>query len=166
MSRDTYKYLGQDEDISCKGALNKGKGRVKEEYLKRIRKIWKLEHYFWNKVQAHNIFAIPVLSPTLRILDRTKQELENLGINTRKILTASGSFHINCDVDRLYYYRKNGGRGLNSIVDTFISMIVPLSLHLKNPRYNNRFLNHVLTHETERLIRVTENLLNNFSVEF
>ena len=41
-----------------------------------------------------------------------------------------------------------------------------LSLHLKKPRYDNRFLNHVLTHETERLIRVAENLLSNFSVEF
>ena len=44
--------------------------------------------------------------------------------------------------------------------------MVPLSLHLKNPRYNNRFLSHVLKHETERLIRVAENLMNNFSVEF
>ena len=33
-------------------------------------------------------------------------------------------------------------------------------------RYNNRFLSHVLKHETERLIRVAENLMNNFSVEF
>ena len=47
-----------------------------------------------------------------------------------------------------------------------MSRIVSLSLHLKNPRYNNRFLSHVLTHETERLIRVAENLMNNFSVEF
>ena len=163
-SGDTYKCFGQDEDIGFKGELNKQ--RVMEEYLKRVRKIWNSELYSRNKVLAHNIFAIPVLSPTFRILDWTKQELENLDIETRKILTASGSFHINSDVDRLYCYRKNGGRGLNSIVDTFISRIVSLSLHLKNPRYDNRFLKHVLTHETERLIRVAENLLSNFSVEF
>ena len=47
-----------------------------------------------------------------------------------------------------------------------MSRIVSLSLHLKNPRYDNRSLNHVLTHETEQLIRVAENLLSNFSVEF
>ena len=47
-----------------------------------------------------------------------------------------------------------------------MSRIVSLSLHLKNPRYDNRFLNHVLTHETGQLIRVAENLLSNFSVEF
>ena len=69
-------------------------------------------------------------------------------------------------MERLYCYRENGRRGLNSIVDTFISRTVSLSLHLKNSRYDNRFLNHVLTHKTKRLIRVAENLLNNFSVEF
>ena len=37
---------------------------------------------------------------------------------------------------------------------------------MKNPRYDNRLLKHVLTHETEQLIRVAENLLSNFSVEF
>ena len=149
-SEDTYKYLGQDENIVFKGELNKQ--RVMEEYLKRVRKILYSELYSRNKVLAHNIFAIPVLSPTFGILDWAKQELENLDIKTRKILTASGSFHINSDVDRLYCYRKNGGRGLNSIVDTFISRIVSLSLHLKNPGYDNQFLKHVLTHETERLI--------------
>ena len=163
-SGETYKYLGQDEDIGFKGELNKQ--RVIKEYLKRVRKIWNSKLYSRNKVVAHNIFAIPVLSPTFGILDWTKQELENLDIKTRKILTASGSFHINSDIGRLYCYRKNGGRGLNSIADTFISRRVSLSLHLKNPRYNNRFLSHVLKHETERLIRVEENLMNNFSVEF
>ena len=102
-SGDTYKCFGQDEDIGFKGELNKQ--RVMEEYLKRVRKIWNSELYSRNKVLAHNIFAIPVLSPTFGILDWTKQELENLDIKTRKILTASGSFHINSDVDRLYCYR-------------------------------------------------------------
>ena len=163
-SGDTYKYLGQDKYIGFKGELYKH--RVLEEYLKRVKKNWNFELYSRNKVLAHNTFAIPVLPPTFGILDWTKQELENLDIKTRKILTASGRFHNNSDVERLYCYRENGRRGLNSIVDTFISRTVSLSLHLKNSRYDNRFLNHVLTHKTKRLIRVAENLLNNFSVEF
>ena len=102
-SGDTYKCLGQDEDIGFKGELNKQ--RVMEEYLKRVRKIWNSELYSRNKVLAHNIFAIPVLSPTFGILDWPKQELENLDIETRKILTASVSFHINSYIDRLCCYR-------------------------------------------------------------
>ena len=126
------------------------------------------------------LFLQDILLVTFGILDWTKQDFENVDIKARKILSARGSFHISSDVDRLYCYLKNGGRGLNSIVDTFISKIVSLSLHLRNPRYDNvslslhlrnprydnQFLNHLFTHETERLIRVAENLLNNFSVEF
>ena len=90
-SGETYKYLGQDEDIGVKGELNKQ--RVIKKYLKRVRKIWNSELCSRNKVVARNIFSIPVLSSTFGILDRAKQELENLDMKTRKILTASGSFH-------------------------------------------------------------------------
>ena len=38
---ESYKYLGQDEDISYKGELNKEK--VMKEYYRRVRKIWKSE---------------------------------------------------------------------------------------------------------------------------
>ena len=84
-----------------------------KEYLKRATKTQ-------FKVLAHNIIAIPVLSPTVGISDWTKQELENFDIKTRTIFSASGSFCINSGIDRLYWYRKSGGRGLNSIADTFI----------------------------------------------
>ena len=78
------------------------------------------EIYSCNKVLAHNIFAIPVLTPTFGILEWTKQELEDLDIKTRKILTACASFHINSDTDRLYCYQKHGRRGLNGISDTYV----------------------------------------------
>ena len=83
---------------------------------------------------------------------------------TRKILTACASFHINSDIDRLYCYRKNGGRGLNSISETYVTRIVTLVLHLKYPLLENRFLQHVFSHESEKLIRVAENLMDNFDI--
>ena len=106
-----------------------------KEYQKIVRKIWNSELYSWKKAAAHNIFVILVLSPLFGISDCSKQQLENLDIKTRKILTASG---------RLYYYCENGGIGLNSIADTFIPGILSLSLHLKIPFCNNWFLSHVL----------------------
>ena len=121
-SGETYTYLGQDEDIGFKGELNKQ--RVTKEYLRRVRQIWNSELYSRNKVLAHNIFAIPVLTPTFGILEWTKQELDDLGIKTRKILTACASFHISSDIDRLYCYQKYGGRGLNSISDAYVTRIV------------------------------------------
>ena len=116
-SEETYKYHRQDEDIGFKGELNKQ--QVMKEYLKRVRKIWYSELYSQNKVGAHNIFVIPVSSPTLVILDWMKQEFENIDIKTKKILTASGSFHINSNIARLYCYRKNGRKGLNNIADMY-----------------------------------------------
>ena len=124
-SGETYTCLGQDEDMGFKGELNKQ--RVTKEYLRRVRQIWNSELYSRNKVLAHNIFTIPVLTPTFGILEWTKQ-LEDLDIKTRKILTACTSFHINSDTDRLYCYRKYGRRGLNSISDTYVTRIVTLTL--------------------------------------
>ena len=98
------------------------------------------------------------------ILEWTKQELEDLDIKTRKILTACGSIHINSDIDRLYCYRKYGGIGLNSISDTYVTRIVTLALHLKCPLLENRFLEHV-SYESEGSIRVAENLMENFDVD-
>ena len=122
--------------------------------MRRVRQTWNSELYSRNKVLAHNIFAIPVLTPTFGILEWTKQDLDDLDIKTRKILTACASFHINSDIDRLYRYRKYGGRGLNSISDTYVTRIVSLALHLKYALLENRLLQHVVRHESEGLIEL------------
>ena len=95
-----------------------------------MRKISNLELCSRNKGVARKLFVIPVLSPG--ILHWTKQELKNLDIKTKKLLIASGSFLISSDIDRLCCYCKNGGRVLSSTADTFISIIISLSLHLEN----------------------------------
>ena len=109
------------------------KERVVKEYFKRVRKIWRSELYGNNKVIAHNIFAIPVITPTFGILNWTKEELEQIDVKTRKLLTISGSFHRNSDVDRLYSERCKGGRGLNSLVDNYIARIVSISQPVLQP---------------------------------
>ena len=152
----------QDEDIGLKKELNKQ--QITKEYLRRVRQIWNSELYSCNKIHVHNIFAIPILTPTFGILEWTKQELEDLDIKTRKILTTCASLHINSDRDRLYCYRKYGGRGLNSTSDTYVARIVTLVLHLKYPLLENRFLQHVVSHESG-LIRVAENLMENFDID-
>ena len=71
---ETYTYLGQDENISFKDELNKQ--RVTKEYLRRVRQIWNSELYSRNKVLAHNIFAIDVLTPTFGILNGQNKNLK------------------------------------------------------------------------------------------
>ena len=50
---ECYKYLGQDENISYVGTVNKE--RVCKEYFTRVRKIWKSKLSAFNKTIAYNV---------------------------------------------------------------------------------------------------------------
>ena len=108
--RDYYRYRGIDENISYNGMLNKEK--VTKEYLNRVRKFWSSYLSDNNKVIAYNSFAIPVITPTVGIVDWAIDDINDLDIKTRKILSITGNFQPNGDIDKLYINRKKGGRGL------------------------------------------------------
>ena len=160
---DCYKYLGQDEDIGFNDTLNKE--RVTKEYFETVRKIWSSELYANNKVTSHNIFAIPVITPTFGIINWTKEELHNIDIKTRKLLTSTGSFHINSDIDRLYSYRNKDGRGLNSLVDIYISRLVSINYNLMEKSPSNTYLALVFNHEKESLVRVANQFAQCFHIQ-
>ena len=86
---------------------------------------------------AHNTLAVPVITPMFGILDWTKQEITSLDIATRKILAYTGSLCKWNDVDRLYATWKNGGRGLTSIDDAFMSRVISVADHLTKEASNN-----------------------------
>ena len=92
---ESYWYVGQDENIAHEGTINKE--RVSKEYLSRVKRIFELSTF--NKTIAHNTFAIPVITPTIGILDWTIQEIKDIDIRTRKHLSVTGNFHPNSDVD-------------------------------------------------------------------
>ena len=160
---DTYKYLGQDEAVGFASPLNKEKAT--KEYHRRVRKIWESELYAKHKVIAHNIFAVPILSPTFGILNWAKDELEKIDIQTRKLLSLNGSFHVNSDVDRLYTLRSLGGRGLNSVIDIYISRLISLSVYIKQAAQKHQFIKLVMEHETNSLLRVSNELLTAFQID-
>ena len=81
---DTYRYLGQDESVCYDGPINKE--RVSKEYLKRVKKIWNLQLSAINKSTAHNVFAVPIMTPTIGILDWMRKEIEDLDIKSRKVI--------------------------------------------------------------------------------
>ena len=57
--------------------MNKAK-----KYLSSGKKIWSSESSDYNKVGAHNSSAMPVITPTVGIIDWTIDEIERLDINT------------------------------------------------------------------------------------
>ena len=125
---DTYKCLGQDETVGYNGQLNKEK--VLKEYPKRVRKILSSELYARNNVTAHNVFALLITTPTIGFLEWTKLKLKYVDVKKWNLLTLSGSFHRNSDIDRLYTYRDKGGSGLSSLADLFIPRITSISQHI------------------------------------
>ena len=163
VENDSYKYLGCDEDFSYKGDLNKA--RVKKEYFNRVRKIWKSELYSRNKVMSHNIFAVPVFTLTFGILDWIKDEIQSIDIRTRKILTCTGNYHKYSNVNRLYTKREAGGRGLNNSFDVFVTRMVSTAEHLKSTRDSNKYIELVIQHEKDRLMRVSTSLCNSVYIE-
>ena len=64
--------------------------------------MWSSELSDFNKVIAPNNVAVPNINPTIGIIDWTIDEIRQIDINTRKLLTMTGSFHPNSDVDRIY----------------------------------------------------------------
>ena len=152
---EQYKlYLGQDESVAYHGPLNKE--WVLKEYKKRVRKIWSSELYGNNKATAHNTLAVPLITPTIGILQWTKKEICDIDIATRKILSYTGNLHKRADINRLYVPRKQGGRGLTSVEDIFISRHIILAEHLNEQKLINPFLEKVVEHEQDKIIRLGE----------
>ena len=141
---EPYRYLGQDETVGYDGKLNKE--RIQTEYYRRARKIWSSELNARNKAIAHNSFALPVLVPTIGVLDWSIAEIENIDKQTRKILCMRGSFHRNSDKDR--------GRGLKSFEASFKTRIVALKRHIVEDKVRNHYLENVEHHETDKIIRL------------
>ena len=64
--------------------------------------MWTSKLSTYNKVIAHNSFALPVLVPTFEILDYSIQDIKDLDIKGRKQLTISGNFHPNSDIPSVH----------------------------------------------------------------
>jgi hypothetical protein len=159
---DNYRYLGIDEALSYNGPLNKEK--VATEYYKRVRKIWSSELSAYNKMIAHNSFAIPVLVYTFGVLTWSISELDEIDVKTRKLLTLTGNLHRNGDVDRIYMPRSEGGRGLKSVRTAFDIRLISLRQHIIQASDANPFMRKVHQHEGSGVIRIAEELLTSLDL--
>ena len=60
----------------------------------------------FNKITAHNTFAVPVFITSVGIVDWTINEIREINCKTRKQLAMTGTFHPNGDVDRIVWLKK------------------------------------------------------------
>ena len=111
-----YKYLGV---LQANQIMNRTmKTKICKEYKRRVRKLLETKLNSENLIKAINTWAVSLLRYSAAFLDWTKEEIQGLDRNTRKLMTMHKALHPKSDVDRLYLKRKDGGRGLLSIEDT------------------------------------------------
>ena len=124
-----YKYLGvlEGADIMQKEM----KEKVRQEYMKRVKRVAKSNLYGGNLIKAINAWAIGVVRYSVGILDWSDRELKAMDVKTRKRLTMFGAFHKKGIVPRLYMKRKDGGRGLVSVFDCVKQEELALSEYVK-----------------------------------
>ena len=94
--------------IEFVGPINKD--RILKECTNRVRKIWSSELWDYNKVTAYDSFAILIITQSVGVINQKSDEIKQIDIKTRKILTMAGNFHPNSDTDKLYVNRKPGAR--------------------------------------------------------
>ena len=70
-----------------------------------------------NSIQAINSRAVSIIRYGAGIIEWTKAELEDMDRKTRKMLNIYHAMHPRADIDQLYWTRKEGGRGLQSVTD-------------------------------------------------
>ena len=78
------------------------KGKLKKEYLMRLRLVLGTELSAKNKIQATGSLTVPVLRYSFGIVNWLQKELQKLDRKTRKLLTIHGQHHPKADADRLY----------------------------------------------------------------
>ena len=152
---------GQDKNVAYEGTINKE--RVTKEYLSRVKKTWSSELSAYNKTIPRNSFTA-VITPAIGILDWTIQEIKDIDIKIRKILSVTGNLHPNSDNGRLYIGRNLGGRGLRSCQCLFESQTNALKEHLHRNKYRNQIMNCVYNEKNNNIIRVGNELLQKYDL--
>ncbi|XP_044745088.1 uncharacterized protein LOC123306951 [Coccinella septempunctata] len=115
---ERYKYLGIQQTFGIRQQENKME--TERELIRRVRRIMNTQLSAKNKMEAINIWAVPVFAYTAGILIWSKSDLEKLDRKIRSILTQYGTLHPNSAIERLYLPRKEGGRGLSNLQDIYL----------------------------------------------
>ena len=137
--KETYKYLGILEADTIKQVQIKYTTR--KEYIRRTRKLLETKLSSRNLIKGINTWAVPLVRYSGPFLKWTREELKQMDQRTRKVMTMHKALHPRDDVDRLYVYRKEGGRGLASIEDTVDSSIQRLEDYIGKTRTRTNY-NH------------------------
>lgn len=125
---DAYRYLGVDQLLKANVATVKR--RLKEKYVARLHKVWSSRLNGKNKVAATNSWAVSTFSYFFGCLKWSRGELDLLDKKTRAVIRQHRSAYRGASMYRLYLPRRDGGRGILSIVSTWERALVSAVAYL------------------------------------
>ena len=91
--------------------------------------------------------------------------MDQIDIKTRKNLAISGSLYHNSDADRLYFCRKDGGRGIRAIRTVYKCRIISIRQHVRNIKDKSEIYEYVYESEDNNIVRVGYELLQRNEIE-
>ena len=109
----TYKYLGMEEGEGVQH--HKMKVKIRKEYKRRIKLMFKSELNAKNKIAAINTLAVPVILYSYGVIYWKLDEIQDLDRMTRKQLCMSQMLAKKADVDRIYLPCQGGRRSLMNL---------------------------------------------------
>ena len=158
---DTYKYLGIAEGAGL--SHTKMKQTIRKEYVRRVRMIMQTQLNSKNKFTALNSLAIPVITYSFPIINWNADEIRNLDIKTRKLLTINRAHHPKADVERLYLKRCEGGRGLLQIEMLYKTTYIGMAKYLKQTK--DWMMACVNAHHSNKKIQAIHNKAQKYKIE-
>ena len=110
---ETYKYLRMEEGEGVQH--HKIKVKIRKEYKRRIKLVFKSELNAGNKIAAINTLAAPVILYSYGVIDWKLDEIQDLDRITRKQLCMNSMLAKKADVVSIYLPCQEGGRSLMNL---------------------------------------------------
>ena len=110
------------------------KEKVKNEYLRRVRKVLETKWNGGNIIKGINTWTVSLLRYSEAFIDWNCTELTLLDRRTRKLMTMHNALHPKSNVDRLYIPRKECGRRLQGVEEAVKLANLGLENYVKESR--------------------------------
>ena len=99
------------------------KDKMKKEYYRSVRKVFKTKLKSGNVFKAINTWALSVMRYSAASLGWSRLHLEEIDWRTKKLLTMRNGFHQISNVDQLYLLKVEVSRGLTGVQNTMETII-------------------------------------------
>jgi hypothetical protein len=143
---ECYKYLGVEESDIIE--QKKMRSSHIASYTDTINKILKTYLSPKNKILAINQIAVSRLQYSFGVIEWSQKEINNIDVQTRKLLIKNKIFYKDQNHDRLYLPRAKGGMGLIEIDTAYKAAIVSLAQYIRAS--NDANMSFILKHQEQR----------------